>query len=64
MTWTVSLEHDGQPTAEHIPIDDYDLATLIAPLFAAWTGQPTSVAHAVHQHRADTTRHDQLFPTP
>lgn len=51
-TWTVTLHHDGQPVANNIPIDDHDLATLIAPLFANLTGAPTSVALAVHTHRA------------
>ena len=50
-SWTVTLEHNGHPVALHLPIDDYDLATLIAPLFTLLTGAPCSVAQAVHQHR-------------
>lgn len=53
--WTVTLHHNNdEPAATHVPIDDHDLAALIAPLFAAVTGQPTSVARAVHAHRHPT----------
>lgn len=51
MTWTVTLHHDGQTNAEAVPIDDHDLAALIAPLFVLMAGRPVSVALAVHHHR-------------
>lgn len=51
MTWTVTLHHDGHTNAEGVPIDDHDLAALIAPLFVLLAGRPVSVALAVHHHR-------------
>lgn len=62
MTWTAQLHHDGTAVTGNVPIDLWDVGTIAAPLLAAVTGGPVSIANAVHATReTEAPRDPDIF---
>lgn len=49
--WSAVLYRDGEPVSGVVPVDVWDVASIMGPVVVGWVGGPVSVARAVHATR-------------